>query len=167
MPFDIPTRLWHSFTDRKIKPLCKEKRYNTFVSNLCFSYGAGDGNRTRITSLEGWGSAIELHLLKWSGLQDSNLWPSGPKPDALPSWAKSRYFLLNYNGTPERIRTPNPLIRSQVFYPIELRAHLKWRSQRDSNPRSPVWQTDMLTNYTIGPRKYGAGDRTWTCTRKN
>src|SRR5690554_1529991 len=25
------------------------------------SNGAGDGNRTRITSLEGWGSAIELH----------------------------------------------------------------------------------------------------------
>ena len=25
------------------------------------SCGAGDGNRTRMTSLEGWGSAIELH----------------------------------------------------------------------------------------------------------
>jgi hypothetical protein len=24
-------------------------------------HGAGDGNRTRMTSLEGWGSAIELH----------------------------------------------------------------------------------------------------------
>lgn len=26
------------------------------------SYGAGDGNRTRVISLEGWGSTIELHL---------------------------------------------------------------------------------------------------------
>ena len=25
------------------------------------SYGAGDGNRTRVISLEGWGSTIELH----------------------------------------------------------------------------------------------------------
>ena len=70
---------------------------------------------------------------KWSGLQDSNLWPSGPKPDALPSWAKSRNFYIKYyiiftrdcqvNGAPGRIRTHNPLIRSQVFYPIELQAH--------------------------------------------
>ena len=27
---------------------------------LKLSYGAGDGNRTRVISLEGWGSAIEL-----------------------------------------------------------------------------------------------------------
>ena len=25
------------------------------------SYGAGEGNRTLVISLEGWGSAIELH----------------------------------------------------------------------------------------------------------
>ena len=25
------------------------------------TYGAGDGNRTRVISLEGWGSTIELH----------------------------------------------------------------------------------------------------------
>lgn len=29
---------------------------------LKLSYGAGDGNRTRVISLEGWGSTIELHL---------------------------------------------------------------------------------------------------------
>jgi hypothetical protein len=27
-----------------------------------FNYGAGSGNRTRIASLEGWNSTIELHL---------------------------------------------------------------------------------------------------------
>ena len=27
------------------------------------------------------------------------------------------------NGTPEGIRTPNLLIRSQVLYPVELRVH--------------------------------------------
>ena len=29
--------------------------------DLRLRVGAGDGNRTRMTSLEGWGSAIELH----------------------------------------------------------------------------------------------------------
>ena len=33
------------------------------------------------------------------------------------------YFLKN--GAHEKIRTPNPLIRSQVLYPIELRARIK------------------------------------------
>ena len=28
----------------------------------CDFFGAGSGNRTRIASLEGWNSAIELHL---------------------------------------------------------------------------------------------------------
>lgn len=28
------------------------------------------------------------------------------------------------NGAPEEVRTPNLLIRSQVLYPIELRAHI-------------------------------------------
>ena len=31
-----------------------------------------------------------LSLLKWSGWQDLNLRPPGPKPGALPSWATSR-----------------------------------------------------------------------------
>ena len=50
-----------------------QKKYALLEDLQISKNGAGDGNRTRITSLEGWGSAIELHLLKWSGLQDSNL----------------------------------------------------------------------------------------------
>jgi hypothetical protein len=58
--------------------------------------GAGDENRTRMASLEGWGSAIELHprtvmilnaeafvAFTESGRQDSNLRSSAPKADAL------------------------------------------------------------------------------------
>ena len=45
-----------------------------------------------------------------------------------------------YNGAPEEIRTPDPLVRSQVLYPTELRArklivYSPWRRERDSNPR--------------------------------
>lgn len=32
------------------------------IRAVYLSYGAGDGNRTRVISLEGWGSTIELHL---------------------------------------------------------------------------------------------------------
>ena len=31
--------------------------------------------------------------------------------------------ILYETGAPEKIRTPNLLIRSQMLYPIELRAH--------------------------------------------
>ena len=32
-----------------------------YIINEKESFGAGDGDRTRTTSLEGWGSTIELH----------------------------------------------------------------------------------------------------------
>src|SRR5215475_4511383 len=35
-----------------------------------------------------------------------------------------RSQVLYRNGAPERIRTPNPQIRSLVLYPVELRAHV-------------------------------------------
>ena len=38
-----------------------KKRLDTIVSNLCFQYGAGDGNRTHVNSLEGYGFTIKLH----------------------------------------------------------------------------------------------------------
>ena len=34
-------------------------------------------------------------------------------------------------GAPERIRTPNLLIRSQVLYPVELRAHIGYKRYSD------------------------------------
>ncbi len=32
--------------------------------------------------------------------------------------------MWNFGGTPGGTRTPNPLVRSQVLYPVELRAHM-------------------------------------------
>ena len=29
-----------------------------------------------------------------------------------------------FSGTPEGIRTPDPLVRSQILYPAELQAHI-------------------------------------------
>ena len=86
-----------------------------------------------------------------------NLQPLGPKPNALPSWATSRS-----NGAPNRSRTHNLLIRSQMLYPIELWARLnsprnrfnimslhlyyltKWWLQLESNQRHQDFQSCAL-----------------------
>ena len=60
------------FTDRKTPGIISLMRNNTGHS---FS-GAGDGNRTHVTSLEGWGSTIELHPPK-DGLSIRPLRKSG------------------------------------------------------------------------------------------
>jgi hypothetical protein len=41
----------------------------SITADLALLDGAGDGNRTRMASLEGWGSAIELrpHAPRWRG----------------------------------------------------------------------------------------------------
>jgi hypothetical protein len=35
-------------------------------------------------------------------------------------------FVTAENGAPGRIRTSDPLVRSQMLYPTELRAHIAW-----------------------------------------
>ena len=49
---------------------------------LCHATSPRRGNRLNFNALLG----------KWSGRQDSNLRPSGPKPDALPGCATPRHF---------------------------------------------------------------------------
>ena len=43
-----------------------EVRCSILLSYRCL-YGAGEGNRTLATSLEGWGSTTELHPQGWWG----------------------------------------------------------------------------------------------------
>jgi hypothetical protein len=81
-------------------------------------YGAGDGNRTHATSLEGWSSTIELHPRN-SGRED-RIRTCDP---LVPNQMRYQAALLPVNGVPGETRTPNLLIRSQTLYPIELRAH--------------------------------------------
>ena len=52
-----------------------------------------------------------LHSCKSSGCAPLSCPPVAPEP-----------FPISKSGAPERIRTPNPQIRSLVLYPIELRA---------------------------------------------
>ena len=46
-----------------LEPLtyCLEGSCSIQLSYWRISFGAGDGNRTRVSSLEGWCSTIELH----------------------------------------------------------------------------------------------------------
>ena len=60
---------------------------------------------------------------------------------------------MSYGGSGQN-RTGDTWIFSPLLYQLSYRAIHKWRSRRDLNSRSPVWQTDMLTNYTTGPLIY-------------
>ncbi len=56
----------------------------------------------------------------WSGQQDSNLRPSGPKPDALPGCAMPRRCRVLRNGRGSKIRTCDPLVPNQMRYQAAL-----------------------------------------------
>ena len=66
---------------------------------------AGDGNRTHVSSLEGWCSTIELHPQKLSGWQDSNLRPPGPKPGALAKLSHTPISIFRYSFVTSSIIT--------------------------------------------------------------
>ncbi len=44
------------------------RRQLLYPAELSAHFGAGDGNRTHVTSLEGWNSTIELHLRVCDGV---------------------------------------------------------------------------------------------------
>ena len=53
--------VWHVFgANRSYGPAGPGGRLSVQATDLGFLVGAGEGNRTLMTSLEGWGSAIEL-----------------------------------------------------------------------------------------------------------
>ena len=71
-----------------------------------------------------------------SGRLDLNQRPPAPEAGALPGYATPRKFLVYPPGAPGRTRTSNLLIRSQMLYPIELRAPTKscvWRNIKRRN----------------------------------
>ncbi len=57
-----------------------------------------------------------------SGRLDLNQRPPAPEAGALPGYATPRRDELGQRNAPGETRTPNLLIRSQMLYPIELRA---------------------------------------------
>ena len=61
-PLLYPAELWaQKQIDYSAEAYKQKIHQDNLVENL---HGAGDGNRTRVTSLEGWSSTIELHPQK-------------------------------------------------------------------------------------------------------
>ena len=90
--------------------------------SIQLSYGhmrAGDGNRTHVSSLEGWCSTIELHphdISYKSGWQDSNLRPPGPKPGALAKLSHTPVDSQMLHHTTQNILYGIPQTMSTDFY---------------------------------------------------
>ena len=86
--------------------------------------GAGDGNRTHVTSLEGWRSTIELHPhnAKWSWREELNPQPADYKSAALPIELHQRI-----NGASERNRTTDTGIFSPLLYQLSYRGIMATR----------------------------------------
>ena len=74
---------------------------------------AGDGNRTHVTSLEGWSSTIELHpQRKWSGRRDSDPrhppWQGGTLPTELLPRKNNRETVRTKRLELLRLSAPDP-----------------------------------------------------------
>ena len=71
-----------------------------------------------------------------------------------------RILIFNrLGGTPGVIRTPDPLLRRQVLYPAELRAHdwltityTLWRSREVQEPRPPYFRQSIRTTLATDSR---------------
>ena len=83
-----------------------------------------------------------------TGFEPATSWSQTKRSTKL-SYFPIKKIKLFKNGAPKRIRTPNPLIRSQVFYPIELWAQMAVPTRLELAISSV---TDWHVNhYTMGP----------------
>ena len=91
--------------------------------------GAGDGNRTHVTSLEGWGSTMELHprnTKKWSWREELNPQPADYKSAALPI----ELHQPKKNGAFERNRTTDTGIFSPLLYQLSYKGTYIFNARR-------------------------------------
>ena len=101
------------------------------LADSCF--GAGDGNRTHVASLEGWNSTIELHpRMRDDGAVDET------RTRDLHLGKVALYQLSYYrkSGALGRNRTTDTVIFSHMLYRLSYQG--KWRCGRGSNPRPPA-----------------------------
>ena len=125
------TQIFHNF-----------RFFTTFsAENAIFSSFVGKSKKGRSLDLPIWG--------EWS---ESNRRPSGPQPDALTNWATPTVY-----GAPWGTRTPGLLLRRQLLYPAELKAHhirgtnecprtfilSLWSGWWESNPRDQLGRLEF------------------------
>ena len=88
---------------------------------VLLTLGAGDGNRTRVTSLEGWCSTIELHRRMCPRLRSYRaaglpVFPGCQKQKEEDHAAGH----LSPRGAPSQTRTDDLLITNQPLYQLQL-----------------------------------------------
>jgi hypothetical protein len=88
-----------------------------------FEFGAGDGNRTRVASLEGWNSTIELH--------PQPRFHNIPPAAFVNSAAACRCALLRSQNL---LRTPGKLVRKARIISPNLRADLMAKGPQQVAP---------------------------------
>ena len=78
-----------------------------------FSSRAGDGNRTHVSSLEGWCSTIELHphVVGVTGFEPATSWSQTRR-----SSQAEPHPVFSFISAPPGARTLHTLIKSQVLY---------------------------------------------------
>ena len=81
---------------------------------------------TRKTAIQGTNKLCSLRMIRrylnGNHFRQTFVWcPT----EGLKGWVAP--LLEMRNGAPGRIRTSDPLVRSQMLYPAELRAHIAWR----------------------------------------
>src|ERR1700753_4262769 len=74
--------------------------------------GAGDGNRTRVASLEGWSSTIELH-------PPGSAWHPVLRPPSGEPGLGGRGRIRTYVGRSQRVYSPSPLATRAPFRSTE------------------------------------------------
>ena len=98
---------------------------------ILFFYGADDGNRTHVVSLEGWSSTIELHLQKKMVTRErielSTLWL---KVKCSTTWATGSFNWLGWLGSNQRNDRVKVCCLTTWLHPN------KWWRETDSNCRT-------------------------------
>ena len=129
---------------------CNKKQNARYDTDVLF-FGAGDGNRTHVTSLEGWGSTIELHPPKdgldirlehpkWSGRRDSDSrhppWQGGTLPLSyyrMPHILKGK--MVRAKGLePIRHMAPDPKSGASAIPPRPQGTHQSLHKERNGDP---------------------------------
>ena len=71
----------------------------------------------------------------WCSREESNLRPLGSQPNALSPELREQVDVGD--GVPGGIRTPDPVVRNHMLFPLSYENKLRHTLRRDSNPRPP------------------------------
>ena len=84
-----------------------------------------------------------IYILKWGGWWESNPRMSEPQSDALTTSPQPPKCYKNKKMPWDRVELPTH--GASIHCSTNWAIKAKWRSRRESNPRSPAWQAGVIT----------------------